>query len=397
MEIKQLSEQILREFEGFKSDQKAQMDSRDALSAERERKHVEALAEMQKQLDEIQRLSARKGAASDEQAEKRALDEEHRKAFATYIQRGDARGLEALQHKGVSTTSDAEGGYAVSSSIDTMIERYAVDENVMRQDCSVITVRNERFEKLVRTDSAASGWVDETEARTETTAPVLKALTPFFGEIYAAPASTQRALDDMDALSVESWLAEEIGIQFASEENSAFTVGTGVKKPKGILSYTLAATADSSRTFGSIEKVASGSSGNFVASKLIDLVYAMHPKYAQGAKWHMSTLALAAIMKLTGTQNDHFMWQPSLAAGQPSTLLGYPIVVNQDVPVPAASANAAIFGNFKRGYQIVDLVNGGLRVIRDGLTNKPKVIFYATKRVGGHVVNDQAFKVMTLA
>lgn len=360
----------------------------DPLTEAKIARHSEEIGKLQAQLDDFAMKANRPGVGEAPDAKKAA----HRKAFAAFMRKGNDTGLAELQAvAGVSVGTDTEGGYLVPETIDAEIERFERDNTPMRQACRVIKVSNENYSKLVNQGGATSGWVGEKEARPETAAPTWAELVPYFGEIYANPGATQKALDDV-GMNLEAWLGEEVGLEFAEQENDAYTAGTGVKKPNGILSYTLSTNVDGTRTFGEIQKVASGSSGAFVIEKLIDLVHALKAPYRIGAAMMLNTLSLAAIRKLKS--GDTYVFQPSLLAGQPSTLLGYPIIENDDMPVPAADAKALIFGNFQRGYTIVDVQ--GTRVLRDPYTNKPKVHFYTTKRTGGHVVNDRALKVMVL-
>ncbi len=346
-----------------------------------------AVGDVQKQVDDLTKVSQRRGTgapASNEQVAK------HREAFGEYMRLGN----EAKIRAAVSIDSDKKGGYAVPETLDEQIEMFERDNVPMRELCNVLTVSNENYEKLVNQGGTSlSGWVGEREARTATGTPDLAALRPYFGEIYANPGASQTSLDDM-MFDVEAWLASEVSMEFAEQENDAFTRGNGVKKPKGILEYTLSTSVDGTRTFQEIQKVHSGSSGAFVADKLIDLVYALKRGYRKNARWMISALGVAAVRKLKDGQNN-YLFQPSYIAGQPQTLLGYPIEENDDVPEPAADANAAIFGDFRRAYTIVDV--RGTRVLRDPYYNKPFVHFYTTKRVGGFVVNDRAVKVYKLS
>lgn len=373
----------------------------DPLTEEKVDKHSKAIGELQAKLDglvkdlenrvdELQKVMQRKGGAGagQEDEKKRA----HKAGFFAYMRKGTTDGLRELQ-AAVSLGDDTEGGYFVPTTIDKEIEQFERDNTPMRQLCRVISVSNEGYEKLVNQGGASSGWVDETEARPETTTPTLAALKPYFGELYANPGLTQKSLDDPE-FNLEQWVSEEVGMEFSEQENDAFTRGSGVKKPKGILGYTLSTSADGARTFGQIQKVHSGSSGAFVADKLIDLVYTLKRGYRMNAKWMFAAPSLGAIRKLKDGQNN-YLFQPSYVAGQPQMLLGYPIEENDDVPEAAADANAGLFGDFRRAYIIVDV--RGVRVLRDPFTNKPKVMFYTTKRVGGFVANDRAVKVMTLS
>jgi HK97 family phage major capsid protein len=368
----------------------------DPLTEEKVDRYAHAVTDLQRQVDELtmktNRLPARHQPGKTSEAQ-----EAHAKAFGTYLRKGDTRALEAsleqLRIQGaISVGSDPEGGYAIPETLDTEIEKYERDNTPMRSVCRVLTLANENYSKLVSQPGASSGWVGEQDSRSETNTPTLAELKPYFGEVYANPRMTQKALDDAPAL--ETWLAEEVGIEFGEQENDAFTRGDGNKKPKGFLGVTLSTSADGTRSVGQIQNLNSGSSGNFVADKIIDLVQLLKRGYRNGAVFMASSLGVGAIKKLKDGQNN-YLWQPSFQAGQASTLLGYPIVENDDMPDPAAAANALAFGNFMRGYYIVDVQ--GTRMLRDPYTNKPNVMFYTTKRVGGFVVNDRAIKVLTLS
>jgi len=192
----------------------------------------------------------------------------------------------------------------------------------------------------------------------------------------------------------EGWLQAEVARDFAEREGNAFLLGNGTNKPKGLLAYTLSTDPDGTRDFGKLQKVHSGEAGKFDGDDLISLVYALKRGYRSNASWMMSGLTVAACRLLKDDQNN-YLWQPGLQAGQPSTLLGYGIVENEDMPDVAVDANAVLFGDFRRAYTIVDRI--GTRVLRDPYTNKPNVGFYTTKRVGGMLTDSQAVKVLTLS
>lgn len=349
------------------------------------------ITEMQAQLDEAQKMAQRTATGGNGDANASA-NAEHSKAFRAFIRGDRNHGLDAIK-AAVRVGDDTAGGYAVPETLDTVIEQHERDNTPMRGVCTVMTLSNESYKKLVSPGGVGSGWVGEEESRPETTSPSLKELAPYFGEIYAAPKATQKSLDDM-FFDVEQWLANEVGFEFAAKENAAFTIGDGVKKAKGILGYTLSTDADGTRAFGSIQKIVSGSAGAFVADKLIDLVYALHRGYRANASFMGSSLALAALRKLKDG-NGNYLWQPDFTKGEGGTLLGKPFIENDDMPDPAADANALMFGDFRRAYTIYDI--RGVRVLRDEYTVTPYIRFYTTKRVGGMLVQDRAVKVLTLS
>jgi HK97 family phage major capsid protein len=405
MDVKQLQEQ----FEKALADMRAANDARiaevekkgraDPLLAEKVDKANAEVGRLEKELKEtlklVHELAAKGGrpgaAAAGDTDETKA---EHGKAFDAYLRKGREDRLQELGQKAVSVGDDSGGGYLVPDTLDTEIERYERDNTPMRELCRVIPVSNEHYEKLVNAGGVTSGWVDETETRTETNTPDWKSLKPYFGEVYAMPGYTQRALDDV-ALNLEAELAQDVGVEFAEKENEAFTVGNGVKKARGILGYTIASTADGTRPFNQVQYVASGSSGDFDGDDLIDLIHALKRGYRTGASWMFSNLGIAKVRKLKDSTTGQYLWQPGLLSGQPNTLLGYAVNENDDWPDPAADAYAVGFGNWKRAYYVIDV--RGTRVIRDDVTQKGKVLFYTWKRVGGFLVNDRAVKVLKLA
>lgn len=401
-ELKRLLEEQRKAFEDFKklNDQELaelKKGRNDPVLAEAVKKANDEVGRLEKEfkaaIRELETKGARPGRAAGDEELTSEDAKAYAKAFDSFVRKGMTDGLAELQAKATTVGNDTEGGYAVTPTLDTAIEKYERDNAPMRGLCSVITVSNEAFEKLVQQGEAGSGWVDELEARGETSVPTFAALKPYFGELYANPGASQKALDDL-MFNVESWLAEEVGTKFAEDENAAFTSGNGVKKPRGILGYTLAATADGTRAFNSIEYVASGTSDGFDGDDLIDLIHKLKRGYRNGASWLMSSLGVARVRKLKDATSGQYLWQPGLTAGAPDMLLGYPVEENDDWPDPAADAYAVGFGNWRRAYTVVDV--RGVRMIRDVYTAKPKVLFYTTKRVGGFLVNDRALKVLKL-
>jgi HK97 family phage major capsid protein len=308
------------------------------------------------------------------------------------------KGLEAgVELKAMVGTSDAAGGYAVPEEIDAAIDRTLTAISPIRAIANVVKVGSAGYRKLVTAGGTPSGWVAEDAARPETDTPSFIEIAPPFGELYANPAASQAMLDDA-AFDVEAWLAQEIATEFARAEGAAFVNGTGVNRPKGFLAAPTSAAADGVRAFGTLQFITSGGAGAFAAAspqdRLIDLVQALRPPYRQGAVFVMNSATAAKIRKFK-TSDGAFLWQPGLVAGQPDTLLGYPLVEAEDMPDIAADSLSIAFGNFKAGYLIAERTE--TQILRDPFTHKPFVHFYATKRVGGQVSNSEAIKLMKFA
>ncbi|MBU6956018.1 phage major capsid protein, partial [Hahella sp. HN01] len=194
--------------------------------------------------------------------------------------------------------------------------------------------------------------------------------------------------------NVEQWIADEVAQEFVDREADAFLNGDGVGKPKGILSYAMDAAPDASREFGKLQRVISGKAGDFTADNLLSVIYRLKKTFRRNACWMMTGTTVEKVRKFKDADGN-YMWRPGIEAGQPSLLLGYGIEENEDMPEVAADANAILFGDFMRGYSIVDRI--GARMLRDPYTHKPFVHFYTTKRVGGMLVDSNAIKVLTLS
>lgn len=364
----------------------------DALEAsfealERESEDVEALKA------EVAALKAKVDAGAVASA--RPALEGAKSEASPFVERYLRKGLEAgVELKALAGTTDAAGGYAVPEEIDQQIDKTLTAISPIRAIASVVKVGSAGYRKLVTTGGTPSGWVSEAALRPETNTPDFAEIAPPFGELYANPAASQAMLDDA-AFDVESWLAGEIATEFPRAEGAAFVGGTGVNQPRGFLAAPTSADEDGVRPFGTLQFLATGVSGGFPASDpqdvLIDLVQALRSPYWQGAAFVMNSATAAQIRKFK-TQDGAFVWQPSMSAGQPDSLLGYPVVEAEDMPDIAADSLAIAFGNFKSGYLIAERTE--TQILRDPFTNKPFVHFYATKRVGGQVMNSEAIKLL---
>lgn len=325
--------------------------------------------------------------------------DEYKQAFFNWFRKGDRAEAE-LEAKAaqLSTTTGAEGGFAVPEELDRTILDLIKQVSPVRAVANVITVGTSDYKKLVNVRGTASGWVGETATRPSTTAPELAEVAIVPGEVYANIAATQRMLDDV-FFDAESWISSEVLLEFARAEGAAFISGDGTNKPTGFLSGTINTSGDATRTFGHLQRILTGAAGAFAtpsttaspADAFIDAVYALKSEMRAGAGWMMNATTQAAVRKFKTTDGD-YIWQPGLVAGQPATILGYPVFEAQDMPSVGTNTDPVAFGNWQRGYTIVDRM--GTTTLRDPYTNKPYVQFYFTKRVGGKVIDSQAIKVI---
>jgi HK97 family phage major capsid protein len=311
-------------------------------------------------------------------------NDEKEKKQSEAIQKYLRKGVEMPELKSMSVDSDEDGGFLVTPQMSNEIVKKVFETSPMRQLSSVQTISTDALEILEDLEEVAAGWVGETQSRPETATAKLKKIVIATHEIYAQPKATQKLLDDA-AVNVEGWLTEKVADKFMRSENTAFVVGDGVAKPKGVLAY------DAGTGFGQIEQVETAGSLAITGDDLIELSYALKEAYKNGSSWLAKRSVVKEFRKLKDTQG-RYLWEPGLNGATQSTLLGFPIYEADDMQAKAANSLSVAFGNFKAGYQIVDRI--GIRVIRDIYTAKPHVLFYTTKRVGGGVKNFEAIKLL---
>lgn len=317
----------------------------------------------------------------------------YRAGFLNFMRKG-REGLESDERKAMTAGSDNEGGYLVTPDVSGRIVTRVFETSPMRQIAAQQTIGTNELQGIYDTDEATSGgWVTETGTRAATAAPTLgKYIIPVH-ELFAMPEATQQLIDDAN-VDIEIWLGNKVADKLTRVENAAFVTGNGVGKPFGFTSYTTVATSDATRTWGQLEMIKTGVNGDFAASnpgdKLFDLIAAFKQGYLNNANWATKREVIAKVRKFKEATTNAYMWQPGLQRGKPAELLGYPIVMFEDMPALSANGLSLALGDFNMAYQIVD--RQGFRVIRDNLTNKPYVRFYTTRRVGGAVVQFEAIK-----
>ncbi len=315
----------------------------------------------------------------------------HQKAFNAYLRSGDDDGLRGLELEGkaMSTAVASDGGYLVDPQTAAQIRSVLETTASIRAIANVVNVESTSFDVLVDHTDVGAGWATETTATTETGTPVIDRITIPLHELSALPKASQRLLDD-SAFDIESWLAGRIADKFSRAEAAAFINGDGVDKPKGIMAHS---TVDNDVwTWGNIGYVPTGVAGDFNGGEaIIDLVYALGAQYRANATFVMNSKTAGAVRKLKDL-DGRFLWSDGLAAGEPARLLGYPVLIAEDMPDVASGADAVAFGDFGAGYTVAERPD--LRVLRDPFSAKPHVLFYATKRVGGDVSDFAAIKLL---
>lgn len=322
---------------------------------------------------------------------------QYKSAFYSLVRHGDIERLSADERKALSAGSDPDGGYLLPTpTVGRMVKR-VYEQSTMRQLANVLTISTDALEGIVDNDEADAGWVSEMGARNDTDTPQVGKYRIEAHEMYAQPKVTQKLIDDA-ATDVEAWLADKVADKFARVEGNAFWNGNGVGQPRGLATYTTAATGDGSRAWGTFEHVLTGANGDFTTTKadpLQDLLGAFKDQYLQNASFAMRREVRTKIRKLKEATSDRYLWEPSLQAGQPDRLLGYPVRIDQYMPSLTTGSLSLAFGDFREAYTIVDRI--GVRTLRDPYTAKPYIRFYSTKRTGAGAVNTEAVKYLKFA
>jgi len=395
-EVAEAFDEFMIAFEAFRAandERLAQVETRvgaDVVTTEKMNRINSALDQQKQYMDNLILKSRRPGADGSRFSTFASM--EHKNAFDSYVRRGNENDLRRFEEKAMSRSSDPDGGYLVPDETATEIGRRLATISPVRSVASVITVSSSMYKKPFAQTGPATGWVSETDLRPQTTSPSIAELQFPTMELYAMPAATSTLLDD-SAINIDEWLAQEVEIAFAEQESAAFISGDGVNKPKGILDHTVV--AESNWSWGNLGYVPTGADGAFGVSDasdvLVDTIYALKAGYRQNANWMMNRRSQADIRKLKDVDGN-YLWQPPAMAGEKAMLLGFPVLEAEDMPNIASDSMSVAFGDFNRGYLIVD--RAGVRVLRDPYSAKPYVLFYTTKRVGGGIQDFDAIKLV---
>lgn len=390
-EIKKGVDEMKSLVEGFQKENDARLNEIES------KKHADPLLEekvtrmndeITKRLETLETAHNREAESHNEEDETKELT---KKAFDHYMKVGKD-GLSLEEQKALAVYSDPAGGYLVQPEMSMDIEKRVFESSPVRQLASVVSISSDRFKEPADWQNIGASWAHEIGSRSETTAPSFSELEIGVHECYAHIYVTQSMLDD-SGINVEQYVRDAAVERFARLEATAFVSGTGVLQPRGFTTYTAESGTD---TYGLIEQVNSGSDGAFTADGLIDLQNALYEPFQANASWLMARASAADCRQLKDG-DGRYLWSfdGGLNMGPREMLLGKPIYHASDMPAVASAALAAAYGDFRRGYLIVDRI--GIRMLRDPYVNKPYVTFYMTKRVGGGVRNYQAIKLQVLS
>ena len=384
--------EMMRAFDAFKETNDARLIERrsaDVLLDEKLARVDRAIDGYGRRLDEIMLKSVRPSIGRERRREGSL---EHKVAFDAYVRSGESGNLRTLESKALSVGSNPDGGFLVPPEIETQIGQRLIAISPIRSIAGIRAISSSVYKKPFMTTGPAVGWVGETDARIQTSSPTLDELSFSAMELYAMPAATATLLED-SAVNIDEWLTQEVDQVFAAQEGTAFVTGDGDSKPKGFLSYNTV--PNTSWAWGNIGYIASGTSGGFPplnpSDLFVDLIYAVNAGYRQNGVFVMNRKTQSTIRKFKDSTGN-YLWQPPAIAGGRATLMTFPVVEAEDMPDIGANSLSIAFGDFYRGYLVVD--RAGITVLRDPYTAKPYVLFYTTKRVGGGVQDFDAIKLL---
>lgn len=398
-EIKQLLEDQARAFEQFKTandDRLKAIEEKGYAPADLVEKVDRINAELKKidgDLAEVAKKANRIGAGADDMTAEQA---ERKQAFDTFLRKGDPSALVDIQRKAMSSASDPDGGYFILPEMDRVIDRIAPTVSAMFRMANVVTIGTAKWEKMVKTAGMTARRVADGSTGGETTNPKFAKISIecFTGE--AEPRVYNETLEDAN-IDLAMDLADEAGISFAELAGSEFITGNGVGSARGITAYDKV--ANSAYSWGSIGYIASGKSAAFAsvapADKVVGLQHALKSQYRPGAVWLCNDTTLGVMRQMKDGSGSYYLWQPDPAASFGGRFLGSPVEVDDNMPDIGAGAYSLAYGNFKRGYTIVN--RSGTSLIRDNITVKGQTLFNFRRRWGGGINNFEAIKLMKFA
>ena len=276
--------------------------------------------------------------------------------------------------------TDSEGGYLVPDEYERTLVEALEEENIFRQMAKVIkTSSGDRKIPVVASKGTAS-WIDEEGAIPES--------DDAFGQVSIGAYKlgtmikvSEELLND-SVFDLESYISREFARRIGNKEEEAFFTGDGKGKPLGVL-------AD---TGGAEVGVTAAATAAFTADEVFDLFYSLKAPYRKSAVFLMNDASVKALRKLKDS-NGQYLWQPSLTAATPDTLMGRPVYTSAFMPAVAAGAKSILFGDLSY-YWVADRQGRSFRRLGELYAPTGQVGFLATQRVDGKLVLAEAVKVL---
>ena len=357
-------------------------------------KKVEGNPELKALMDRLDEIEKKAGRLSGGKANTEEQGEIERKALSHFARTGSD-----VEVKAAASDNNVDGGYFVLPTVDLSIRNLMTDLSPMRGLAEVVSISTDRYERFYSMGKRGAKWVTEREDRPQDTArPELIKHSYGVAELYAAPVATRHLLDDA-ATDIASWLINNATHDFSETEGEAFMTGDGIdNSPTGLLTYPTAPEKDFTRAWGNYQYVASGANPTDIqlADALIKLVATLRRPYKGNAVFVMNSNTAIRLRQIKDA-NDRYLWAPTgnLIEGIEHPLLGQRVEIDETMPDIGANALPIAFGDFRQGYVIVD--RQGVRINRDELTQKGRIVFDVYKRVGGGAGDFNAIKFLKIA
>jgi HK97 family phage major capsid protein len=344
-----------------------------------ETKSVDA-AKVTERLDKIEAKMNRPAAGDGTDA---ANDNQkiERKAFTQFI-RGGRESMGAEELKSLIVGDDPRGGYLAPPQISTELITFLTQFSPVRAAARVGSTASPSVILPVRTGITNALWEGEIEPEGESEPAFGQVEIPVFGMKTYTDISVQLLEDS--AQNLEAVLNEALVEDFGKKEGTGFVNGTGIKQPRGVMVHP------------GVNYVPGGDAALLLSDGLITLFHAVPAAYRQNGAWMMNSTTVGAVRKLK-TSTGAPLWTDSLAAGNPPTILGRPVIEAVDMPDIAGNAFPIVFGDFNNAYRIYDRI--GLTILRDPFTQATNglVRFHARRRVGGDVVKAEALRKLKIS
>ena len=276
--------------------------------------------------------------------------------------------------------TDSEGGYLVPDEFERTLVEALEEENVFRTLAHVIkTSSGDRKIPVVASKGTAS-WVDEEGAYQESDDEFSQVSIGAYKLGTMIKVSEELLADSV--FDLEAYISKEFARRIGAREEESFFTGDGSGKPLGILAT----------TGGAEVGVTAASATAITADEVIDLFYSLKTPYRKNAVWVLNDATVKQIRKLKDSTGQ-YLWQPSLVAGTPDTILGRPVKTSAFMPVAAAGAKTIAFGDFKY-YWIADRQGRTFKKLSELYAANGQVGFLGTQRVDGKLILPEAIKVL---
>ena len=348
---------------------------------------------VEKKLEET-RNAVERLANSHKSEEQKELDQKNLSgALKKYFSHKDSNMSEA-ETKALQSNIDPQGGYTVTPFVGA-IEKRLFDTSNVRALARSVTIGTDEYVGFLDDNEFNAGWIGEIETRTDTaTADIGQVRIPV-REMYARFTVTERLLEDSD-WNMEAWAQSHVADKFARLEATGFVTGSGANQPKGFMTATQKTSNGDVYTRDQIGTKETASASAITFDELIDLQALLKTGYRANASFMMNRATRSYVRKLKDSESQ-YLWQPSLQAGEPETLLGDPIAIFEDMADIGSDALTMAYGDLASSYLIVDRV--GMSVLRDPYTaaNSGKIYMHMRKRVGGGFVGFDSLKYLKQA